>query len=64
MRDSTNTKAASRATPDGGQPERARRAPAERLGLDDRVDEHHQAGGDQHGAEDVEGARALGLGLA
>ena len=63
MRDSTNDERGEQEDADCGQAERARRAPAERLGLDDRVDEHHQARGHQHRADDVERACALGLGL-
>ena len=36
---------------DRGQPERPGGAPAEALGLHDRVDEHHQPRGHEHGAE-------------
>ena len=41
------------------QPERLRRAPAGVVGVDERVDEQRQAGGDRHRAGDVEVARAL-----
>ena len=43
---------------DRDQDDRLGRAPARLLGVDDRVDEQREAGGDRHRAGDVEVARA------
>ena len=67
-RSSTNTNARDQRRPRAPEAERLRRAPARVVGVDERVDEQRQAGGDRERARDVEAARrrvaALGAAAA
>ena len=62
VRSSIATNAAISASASAQQPERLRRAPAGVVGVDQRVDQQRQAGGDRDRAGDVEVARAARCG--